>query len=167
MAEILQLKIKNIDKVFSNIRLQNKRFFQRVRGLWSKDGRIVIRKLVTKFYSGQSTTSLGKRTGTLSKAFRSETKRATGTINVIQKIFIDPSSPANLYVATHDASRNFNGTIRPKSQPRLVFKGDHDLKIVKTKKVFIPIRTNVIPFLENEMSNQAINSVNLALKTFG
>ena len=164
---LLSIKIKNFDKVFKLIKENNLRFFQRIRSLWAKEGKLIIRRLVAKFYSGQSSESLGKRTGTASRSFRVETKRSTGTINVVQKIFIDPSSAASAYIMTHDKSRNFNGVIRAKNNPRLIFKGDRDGKIVKVKKVFIPVRTNIIPFLDKEVRGSVMQTVNIALKSFG
>lgn len=158
---VLKVSTKNIQKVFDRLKLKNKKFFELVRKSWAKDGKVLIQRLVKKQYSGRP--GLKQLTGNTARGFLSKTSRV-GT-NVTQKIFFSANNAAKKYVFMHDVSRKGGGFIHAKRSPYLIFKTEQS-GWVKTRKVFIPVRTDVLGFLGREGRRMRIKSLNDAIKVF-
>lgn len=156
----LRFTVRKVREVFSHIEDNNIKFLNTVRNLWRVSGQILLGRVVKKYYTGRP--GLKRKTGAAARAWKTTTHREGN--DVVQKFFVDPSSPAKRYIMTHDKNRNFNGVINARRKPYLAFQINNKWK--KVKSVFIPIRTDVYGFLNREGAKTRLRTLNEAVKVY-
>jgi hypothetical protein len=119
-------------------------------------GHEFIAYIQQKEYSGRP--GLNVQTGALRSGWRQQTK-GTG-LDIVT--IVTPGPTSKKYARIHDKSREGDGIIRPKGKP--LKKAVTEFSWVRTKQVFIPIRTDVVGDFTGKGRNIFLSNINAALK---
>jgi hypothetical protein len=169
------LALVDNSKVLESFRKRRERFTQDMTKAMQTSGHEFIAYIQQKEYSGRP--GLNVQTGALRSGWREKTK-GTG-LDIVTTVTPGPTSKK--YARIHDKSREGDGIIRPKTKQYLWFKVQSGTRTtskrgkplkkavtefswVRTKQVFIPIRTDVVGDFTGKGRNIFLSNINAALK---
>jgi len=159
MAE-MRFTIKGAREVFQHFNAKNKKFFSAVAKNWALGAQLLIAKIVREQFSGRP--GLKRKSGNAARALQSRTRREG--FDVVQRIFINPSNPARIYIPNHDKSGR-RKVLRPTNKPYMTFRAD-DGRFIRTKRVVLVKRTDIVGSFKREGRAFRAAGINEALKVY-